>query len=470
MKIFCNIIVKAFFMGWVVSSSPIGLKAQPIPLASDGVAHYQVFVADTGSTFADAGEELKKHLTQLSGATFRNAEGLAGHTLVVGSVATIRQYPDVANIPLLDGDAFGVLKRKDAIYLVGGSERAVWYAVYDFLSRLGCRWIAPEFAFYEGKDKYVPAQSRLDYVYAGDIIEQPAFNYRKLYIEEGLSHNVENLLQLITWMPKARFNVLVAPIDYQGHGRAQWDNWRRQLIPELKKRGIGIEVGGHGYQNFLHAEMENGRLYTDHPEWFGMDEDGHRSADPHIVFCTSNTDAVEYLNHRIGDYLDAHPEIDIFDFWPPDNEKWCTCAHCGRLGTATERHALLVSETANYLKNRYSDVKLECLAYHHYTEPPEHTTLDNSVLLDFCPINQQFEYQIYEQGSENNKRYNESLLRWMDSFSGDISIYSYYRKYAWRSLPNVIPHYMQRDLIYYRDIGIKGIPFTRNPAIGLLSD
>ena len=44
---------------------------------------------------------------------------------------------------------------------------------------------------------------------------------------------------------------LVIPTDYQGHGRVKWDNWRDALTPELQKRGILIEVGGHGYQNFL---------------------------------------------------------------------------------------------------------------------------------------------------------------------------------------------------------------------------
>lgn len=459
-----DITMKAVFVGWIVCGGALGLKAHPIRLASDGAANYRIFTADSSRIASEASEELKKYLAQLSGAVFADSDGLTGRTIVVGTALTIKRHSAAIDIPLLTHDSYGLLKRGHTLYLLGGSERSIWHAVYDFLSRLGCRWIAPEFTFYEGKDKYVPVQPRLDYRYAGDIIERPAFNYRKLYIEEGLSHNVENLLQLIRWMPKARFNVLVAPIDYQGHGRAQWDNWRQQLIPELKKRGIGIEVGGHGYQNFLHAGMEDGRLYTDHPEWFGMDPDGHRSAEPHIVFCTSNAEAVAYLNHRIGEYLDGHPEIDIFDFWPPDNEKWCACERCEALGTATERHALLVSETASYLKNNYPDVKLECLAYHHYTEPPQHTTLDKSVLLDFCPINQQFEYQIYEQESENNKRYNESLRRWMDGFGGDISIYSYYRKYAWRSLPNVIPHYMQRDLIYYRDMGIKGISVYSEPG------
>lgn len=272
------------------------------------------------------------------------------------------------------------------------------------------------------------------------------------------------LKKLVDWMPRARFNILVAPLNYEGKGRVQWDHWREQLIPELEKRGITIEVGGHGYQNFLNAQMENGQVYKDHPQWFGVDKNGVRSVDPHIVFCTSNPQAVEYLHGNLSTYLKVHPEIDIFDFWPPDSEKWCECPNCLAMGQANDRHALLVSQTARFLNDEYPKVKLECLAYSRYIEPPENEILDRNVLLDFCPINQSFEHHIYEESFENNKAYKENLVCWLKLFEGDISIYSYYRKYAWRSLPVIIPHYMQNDLRFYRDCGVRGISVYAEPG------
>jgi hypothetical protein len=44
------------------------------------------------------------------------------------------------------------------------------------------------------------------------------------------------------------------PLDYQHQRRTRWDNWRDALIPELRKRGIPVEVGGHGYQTYLPAD------------------------------------------------------------------------------------------------------------------------------------------------------------------------------------------------------------------------
>src|SRR6201999_1438743 len=105
---------------------------------------------------------------------------------------------------------------------------------------------------------------------------EPKFKLRKLYVEEGHSHTEENLKQLIEWMPKVGYNTLVVPMNYQGHGKVMWDNWREVLTPELQKRGITIEVGGHGYQNFLNADMEGGKLFDQHSEWFGLDKIGAR--------------------------------------------------------------------------------------------------------------------------------------------------------------------------------------------------
>ena len=439
--------------------------AETILLSSENTGLYHIVYSQTASSSVKfAVDELKKYLEQISNASFEQRVIFSEYSIVVGSSASIQNEFSKSSIPFIEGDEYGIFSRNKSLYLVGGSDRAVLYVVYDFLSQLGCRWIAPDFYFFEGHSRLIPEQTELKYICSPDRIEKPVFKYRKLYIEEGLSHNIENLKQLIDWMPKARFNVLVAPLNYEGKDCAKWDNWREQMVPELKKRGITIEVGGHGYQNFMNAEMENGKLFKKHPDWFGVNKSGQRSADPHIVFCSSNPYAVAYLQNNLLAYLKERPEINIFDFWPPDNEAWCECDKCRAMGSATDRHALLVSQTARFIHSKNPAVKLECIAYSRYVEPPQNEILDSNVLLDFCPINQSFEYQIYNDNSVNNKFYKENLLSWQKLFKGEISIYSYYRKYAWRSLPVILPHFMQNDLRFYRDNGIRGISVYSEPG------
>jgi hypothetical protein len=400
-----------------------------------------------------AAGELQRYLYELSHARFDITTVRPKKSIVI---TTVNSLPE---------EEYRITLQDDTVWLQGGSPRSVLYAVYDFLQRLGCRWVAPAYDFYGGTDRHIPANGQLVFSTPEDTLhESPVFAYRKLYVEEGRTHQTENLKQLIDWMPKVKLNTLVFPIDYEGRGTVKWDNWREELIPELKKRSIQLEVGGHGYQNFIHASMESGTLFEQHPEWFGMEASGQRSRDPRMVICTSNPHAVRYLYANLLNYLKQHPEIEIFDFWPPDSEKWCQCGQCQALGNETERHAMLVNHVARMLRNDLPEVKLECIAYNRYTTPPQHTELDEQVLLDFCPIGQNFEYQLYESGNTRNEGYNKDLSDWTTRFKGDISLYSYYRKYAWRSLPNIIPHYMQNDLKYFRQLGIRGISVYSEPG------
>ena len=432
-------------------------------LVSEGKANYDIVISPSASPVERfASEELASYLKQMSGTTFAVKTSPARTSIFVGTAASIGTF--YFGIPgTREPEQFGIFTFSKNIFLTGGDQRGVLFAVYGFLHELGCRWIAPDYDFFEGSSSHIPSLPNLTYHHQKDILDKPEMKYRKLYVEEGRSHNTENLLQLIDWMPKLRYNTLVIPTNYQGHDRVKWDNWRERLTPELQKRGITIEVGGHGYENFLNAEMENGKLFELHPEWFGMDKDGKRSTNKRFVFCTSNQDAVHYLQNNVINYLKTHPEIEIFDFWPPDVEQWCNCPECSKT-SPEQRHFELVNQMAKALKEQLPKVKLECLAYSKYVTPPEGVTLDPSVLLDFCPITQNYQTQFYEKENAKNIMYDESLRKWLNKFKGDISIYSYYRKYRWNSLPNVFPHYIQNELKYFRKIGVKGISIYSEPG------
>jgi hypothetical protein len=107
-------------------------------------------------------------------------------------------------------------------------------------------------------------------------------------------------------------------------------------------------------------------------------------------------------------------------------------------------------------------VRLEIIAYSSYLEPPKTATVAKEVLVDFCPISQHFDAQINDP-TNKNKTYADALAAWRKSFGGDISIYSYYRKYAWDSLPVVIPHYMQKDLQWYASVPVQGVSVYSEP-------
>jgi hypothetical protein len=346
----------------------------------------------------------------------------------------------------------------------GGSGRALLYGVYDLLRRLGCRWPAPAFSFYHGSTTIIPRRDSLYVSISGTIDRAPVFAFRKLDVEEGRSHTSANLMKLVDWMAKAGFNTLQVPLNYGGAGRVEWDRWRTLLTPALEKRGLMIEVGGHGYQNFLNAGMEDSTLFIRHPSWFGRDKNCDPSPEEYEVFNTSDSGAVRYFIANIMAYLRSHPEIDIFDFWPPDGAHWDDCPGGDSMGTAEDRQARLANLVNAKIHEINPGIRLEIIAYAGALLPPDIVRLDPGILVDFCPIDQSYERQIYDSLSNQNRIYIKALNTWRKTFSGDIGLYSYYRKYAWHSLPNVIPHYIARDMKWYAGIPLQGISVYCEPG------
>jgi hypothetical protein len=414
-----------------------------------------------------AGEEIARYIKQMTGAVlpvctrqdhsdWRSSIDIAARGLSGDDAYTIAVGP---------GDQRMVSNSSSTyVSIVGSNPHSTLQAAYRFLDALGCRFLAPQFDHYRGSAEIIPHRADLSVPKDLKIESIAALRLRKLYVEEGHSHTPENLKQLIEWMPKVGYNTLVVPTNYQGHDRVKWDNFRIAATTSLLWRDITIEVGGHGYQNFLNASMENGTLLQKHPEYFGQDAAGKRRADDHSVFCTSNPDAVRYLTDNFLAYVKDRPEIQIYDFWPPDGAKWCECEKCKSLGTPSGRQAILLGQVKQSLANVRPDLRLEMIAYSSYVTPPQHATVDPSVLVDFCPINQSFNWQINDARSDRNAAYARDLSAWRKRFTGDISIYSYYRKYAWDSLPVVIPHYMQRDLQCYATLPTQGVSTYSEPG------
>jgi hypothetical protein len=210
--------------------------------------------------------------------------------------------------------------------------------------------------------------------------------------------------------------------------------------------------------------MDDSSLFKQHPDWFGKDKNCNPNSSEYLVFNTSNHDAVQYLINNILKYIKLHPEIDIFDFWPPDGARWAECPEFAALGSPLDRQAFLVNQVDSALKKVRPGLQLEMIAYQPVLLPPPTQHLNKDILVDFCPINQSFEKQIYDSSSRNNSEYADALLQWRKSFNGNIGLYSYYRKYAWRSLPNVIPHYMQYEMQWYAKVPLQGICSYAEPG------
>ena len=453
------------------------VAAAEVAIVKEGKSeHVVVTPVDPTPAEALAAAEVAAYVERLSGAKLPVEAAKPGQrkSIVVREFGH-RLSPEIAEQqaaqPPGTPDDFLIYADGESVVITGASGRGLLHGAYRLLDRLGCRFLAPQFAHYEGSAEVVPHAKTLtatDEAFGNRWIS-PTFKFRKLYVEEGLSHDEENLRQLVEWMPKVGFNTLVVPTDYQGSGRVRWDAWREALTPELQRRGITIEVGGHGYQNFINAEMPDpdqpGKtLFETHPDWFAKDADGEPQKTKRWVFNTANPDAVRFMVGNVVRYVQERPEIQIFDLWPPDGERWDESEAGKAQGSPADRMVWLTNLVNREVKTVRPDLRLECIAYGQYVVPPTTQRLDKDVLVDFCPINQQFDVPIFDASSEKNADYVKNLTAWRQSFEGDISLYSYYRKYAWRSLPVLIPRYMQQDLQWYAKLPLQGVSTYAEPG------
>jgi hypothetical protein len=183
-----------------------------------------------------------------------------------------------------------------------------------------------------------------------------------------------------------------------------------------------------------------------------------------LVFNTSNPDAVRFFLGSIRRYLVAHPEIDIFDCWPPDVARWAECPEMAALGTAVDRQAKLMNQVDSLLKTVRPGLKLEIIAYGQVLGPPPGVALNPDILVDFCPIDQSFERPLYDTSMVANIGYCRAVGQWRQCYTGDMALYSYYRKYAWHSLPVVLPHFMQQELRWYGSRSFRGVSTYSEPG------
>lgn len=418
-----------------------------------------------------AASELQSYLKKISGADIPVIEGeLEGDTsktedlsssvvVVTGEEAEKLADQDKAKIPSewlsssakeledVKEDSFTIHTEDNHFVLAGENDRGTLYASYHLLKKIGVKFLAPDFESYEGNAEEVPDNKTVQ-VQKFDTLEEPDMKLRRKYMEEGFSFNQQNAKEVVDWMAKHGLNILNAPYDYNGLGKMKWDDFRDDVSPELEKRGIDAEVGGHGFESFLPKE----KYQDEHPDWF---EDGHN------VFDVANDEAVQEYVDQVVDYLKERPEIKVFDAWPPDGVNWTDNA-LEKYGSPSNAYAHVVNELTDAIHEELPGVRIEAIAYQSHIDPPDKEHMFNKdTIIDFAPISRSQTVPIYEG---ENKQFVDVIDQWKDAYDGDFAIYSYYRRYSYHSAPIVLGKLIGEDIPYYKEKGVNGIGLYSEPA------
>jgi hypothetical protein len=250
-------------------------------------------------------EDLKQYLQRITGLKIEVAPTLeAGRWgIFLGDVPANADLKPVIAQRQLGRDGFVLDLSERGVRILGGSKFGTAYGVYEFLERLGVRWLAP------GEwGEVVPQQERLS-LPAGRFTDKPAFAIREMHT--------------------ARV------------GRPFGDWARRQRHNRS---------GFFGHSGFLPPK----RCAREHPDWYA-EVDGKRQFDSPANFklCHSNdamvrqfvADVLEAIRERKADpkprshvgYLHLAADYFILSVSPTDGGGFCRCARCQEQGSVSDR-------------------------------------------------------------------------------------------------------------------------------------
>lgn len=286
-------------------------------------------------------------------------------------------------------DAFWIEVREGAGWILGSNERSVLIGVYVLLEMLGCRFLRP------GRQNEILGSGdlRMGEYHA---LEQAKVRHRGVVIEGADS--VENLLDFLDWMPKARYNSFftqftsihlfferyyrhwnnptLAPEPY---GREQTAAFERRMEEAMRLRGMERHAVGHGWTC--------GAMGVEGIDWEQVAEavdetvvpllakvDGKRAFFHGVPsttnLCYSNREARRRLIAYVSDYLAAHPEITYASVWLADDcNNFCQCDACRSL-RPSDWYLLVLNELDEELDRRGIKTHIVFLTYLDLLWPP----------------------------------------------------------------------------------------------------
>jgi hypothetical protein len=374
---------------------------------------------------------------------------------VTGEGASVGEAGPGANLLLQvdprvgPGDAFLLRSGSEGLTIAAGAPRGVLYGVYAYLESLGVR-----FPFPGEEHEVVPRRGlALD---GRDRREAPSFARRGM----TFSGTPENARGWIDFCGKHRINWVFHHSQFEDDW---WIGARGTLWPELQKRGMALELGGHYLPHFVPRE-----LFHEHPEWFRI-VDGARVNDTN--FCPSSRPAVAYLQERVRRYVSEMPEAEVYNVWADDTAEdastWCFCPQC-RQYSPSDQNLVVMNAMAEAVRDVKPTARLVCIAYHETVVPPEKVAPAPGVVLMFAPRERCYAHALDDPDCAKNRRHAAWLERLVQIFDpAEAEVFEYYPdQVVFNHMVPALPDTIAGDVRYYRRLGIGLIeplltPFTQ---------
>ncbi len=397
-----------------------------IVLANNGITAYSIVIgANATETEITAANTLASYLNQMTDAEFliiRDTEAESDYEIVVG--VTNRENEIRVDRSELGDEGVRIFTDGKKLFLTGGEIRGSIYSVYTFLEEfLGCRWFT----------KSVPITPDL-----GDCIVVPETD--KLVIDEiDYTYVPPFRLRQTYWM----FSTM-----YQDYSVAHKLHGMMAGVPE-NMGGIPVESCINGVHTLGRIITQD--MYAEHPEYFGMDENGVRQ--PNRQPCLSNPDVLELVINAAKAHFSKYTSI--FSVSQNDNQNFCKCSECVAFnnkhgGVDSASMLNFTNKVAKAIKEEYPDRMVETLAYQLTEAPPTGLTIEGNVVIRLCPIQTCVLHDLDDHTCPDNKEFDTYLTGWA-AMTENIYIWDYSTnfQYIYAFFPNITT--LQGRYQYFRD-------------------
>ncbi len=400
-------------------------------LVEEGRPRAKIVIGQGASAQAQsAAAEMQTYLQRITGAELRIVEERTrGAAILVGQAAA-RSVQSSLGLEVPSGltrdfdDEGYVIATVDQNLVLAGNEtepyEGTWYAVYDFLHSLGCRWYFPgEFG------EVVPTMATLRVDPVRRLV-RPDLRVRDTWYSGHLAQTGSQPADFNTWKRRNRMSK-----------RHLWDHCAN---PEAKFLQNPVD-------DSTYRLLPKEKYWDDHPEYFAVLPGGNRND---RFLCMNSPGALQAATDTVLEQFRTRPDHHDFAFSPPDAPVLCHCPECtqamhggyggeGR-GDVSDAWFGFVFRLADAVGREMPDKYITTMAYYNRCRPPEGVEGRRSnVLLQLASIQQCTVHSYADPDCWSRQEFAAMLKRWQELTGGQVFYeydphdWSHSQRPAWRS-------------------------------------
>ena len=275
---------------------------------------------------------------------------------------------------------FRIVSSGNDVHILGGTSTGTLYGVYEFAQRCGVWQIAPGAESVE-----VNPNLKLPRL---DLRMSPAIKQRELYHAGFFYNDRKGRINWYLFDKRNRINRSMGNFLMKNQPPGDLDQ-----AYQVSKEGNG----GHTSHTF-YFYIPPKQYFKGHPEYFGMNQEGHRTYRPSGQLCFTNPDVRKLVLAKMLANIKQDRSRDpknyplVYDFSQEDNCNYlCCCPECKKIiakyGNVDSGLLLwFINDIAREVAKKYPDVFIRTFAYVNTEKPPTGIRAEKNVIVELTDL------------------------------------------------------------------------------------